>query len=553
MNEYKRWIKNAPDLRGELLGMTDAEIEDAFYRNLEFGTEGLRGILGPGTNRMNGYTVAKASQGLANYVKKHFREQPKIAIAYDSRIGSDMFGRIAAGVFAANGIKVLMYPLLMPTPLLSFAVRYFGCSAGIVITASHNPARYNGYKVYGPDGCQITTNAAKEIQEEIDRLNLFADVKRREFRIGNGVHFIPNSCYSGYLEEVKKQSVLFGDDIDRNIKIVYTPLNGAGLKPVTRILRESGFQNIIVVKEQKKPNGKFPTCPCPNPEIREALALGLSYAQKSGADLLLATDPDADRVGIAVRNGDRMQLLTGNEVGLLLLDFICSQRIKHGKMPDNPVLVKTIVTTNLAESIAQKFGVETMNVLTGFKYIGEQIGLLEKKGEVNRFLFGFEESYGYLSGTYVRDKDAVNGVFLVCEMFAYYKTRGIGLCQKLDELYREFGYCLNTLHSYEFGGAEGFRLMQRIMRDFRKNTDTIFGYKIKEIRDYADGLGGLPKSDVIQFMLEGNCSFVVRPSGTEPKIKVYLSVRAKDKTGAEQTERELTNKMEMYLREQGNL
>ena len=528
IKEFRRWVEQATDVSDELNDMSSEEIEDSFYRNLDFGTGGLRGVIGAGTNRMNVYTVAKASQGLSDYVCKKYPDNKKIAVAYDSRIKSDVFSRVAATVFAANGLEVYIYPELMPTPTLSFAVRYYGCAAGIVITASHNPSKYNGYKVYGADGCQITTQAAAEILTEIEKLDVFADVKRGEFDGNPFIHHITDDCYTTFIEEVKNQSVLFGDEINKNVSIVYTPLNGTGRKPVTRVLSESGFTNIKMVKEQEMPDGNFTTCPYPNPEIREALLLGIETAMKENADLLIATDPDADRVGIAVRYGNEMKLLTGNEVGMLLLDYICSQRIKHGKMPKKPVMVKTIVTVDMAERIAAHYGVETRNMLTGFKFIGEQIGLLEKCGEADRYIFGFEESYGYLTGSYVRDKDAVGGAYMICEMFAFYKTRGISLLDKLNELYAEYGYCLNTLHSFEFSGSAGFNKMQQIMDSFRDKIDTIGGKKVEKVLDYKAGLAGLPKSDVLKFVLADNCSAVIRPSGTEPKIKVYISVAARN-------------------------
>lgn len=548
--KYEEWKKYAVELSAELSKMTDAEIEDAFYRDLEFGTGGLRGVIGAGTNRMNVYTVAKASQGLANYVNVTFPAVKKIAVAYDSRIKSDVFSRVAAGVFAANGLEVFLYPELMPTPALSFAVRYYGCSAGVVVTASHNPSKYNGYKVYGPDGCQITTEAAETILSEIERLDVFSDVSRGDFDklVAEGkIKYIGEDCVKAFLDAVKSQSVLYGDKIDRDVAIVYSPLNGTGLKPVTRVLRETGFTNITVVKEQANPDGNFPTCPYPNPEIREALQLGLEYADRLHADLLLATDPDADRVGIAVRDGEGMKLLTGNEVGMLLLDYIASQRTKHGKMPADPVMVKTIVSIDMAERIASHYGVRTVNVLTGFKFIGEQIGLLEKKGHADSYLFGFEESYGYLSGAYVRDKDAVDGAFLICEMFAFYRTRGISLLEKLNQLYAEYGTCLNTLYSYEFAGVAGFSRMQDIMATLRAGLSDVAGRKVERALDYSKGIDGLPKSDVLKYYLAGNCSVVVRPSGTEPKIKIYLSVSAKDRASAESTSKELIADIEKRL------
>lgn len=554
--EYNRWIKKTEgavsgeeaSIYAELSSMDDDAREDAFYRNLAFGTGGLRGIIGAGTNRINIFTVAKASQGLANYVNKHFAEDPSIAIAYDSRIKSDLFSETAASVFAANGITVHLYRELMPTPCLSYAVRALNCSAGVVITASHNPSKYNGYKVYGSDGCQITTEAAAAILAEIEGIDIFNDVKTVDFKkaVEDGtVQYINESVYTGFIEEVKGQSVLFGDEIDRNVAIVYSPLNGTGLKPVTRALKESGFGNITVVEEQRDPDGNFPTCPYPNPEIREAMELGLKYCSVIGADLMLATDPDADRCGIAVRSGDDYKLITGNEVGLLLLDFICSQRIKHNKMPKHPVFVKTIVTMDLAERIAEHYGVETVNVLTGFKFIGEVIGRMEEEGRESDYICGFEESYGYLTGTYVRDKDAVDAAFMICEMFAYYKTYGISLLDKLEEIYKNFGYCMNTLHSYEFEGSAGMQKMQQIMNGFRTSpADSIGCLKIANKLDYSEGIDGLPKSDVIKYLLEGGSSVVVRPSGTEPKLKTYISVISEDEAGAKVVESGIKNDLE---------
>lgn len=554
MKEYKRWVKNATadaDVASELKTMDAARVEDAFYRDLAFGTGGLRGVIGAGTNRMNIYTVAKASQGLADYLKKHFAA-PSVAIGYDSRIKSDVFAKVAAGVFAANGVRVHIWPTLMPVPTVSFATRYLGACAGVMVTASHNPSKYNGYKVYGPDGCQITTEAAAEILSEIEKLDIFADVHTGDYEAGmadGSIRFIGDEVYTAFVNEVKNQSVLFGEKVDKDVAIVYSPLNGSGLKPVTRTLREMGYTNITVVKEQEQPDGNFPTCPYPNPEIREAMALGMEYAKKCNADLLLATDPDCDRVGIAVKNrAGEYELLTGNQVGLLLLDYICSQRVKHGKMPENPVMVKTIVTMDMGEQIASHYGLRTINVLTGFKFIGEQIGRLEQQGRADSYVFGFEESYGYLTGSYVRDKDGVDGAYMICEMFSYYKTQGISLLEKLEELYRDYGYCMNTLHSYEFDGSAGFAKMQRIMQAFRGDVKSFGGKKVAEVLDYAQGLDGLPKSDVLKFLLEDNCSIVVRPSGTEPKLKIYVSVSAADKETAERVEAEMTKDAERWMK-----
>lgn len=558
LEEYSRWnenIQNEVDLYEKLTEIASDEqaIIDAFYKNLSFGTGGLRGELGVGTNRMNIFTVGKASQGLANYVVTNFpKEQRKIAIAHDSRINSDVFAQTAAKVFAANGIKAYIYSELMPTPMLSFAVRELGCAAGIVITASHNPSKYNGYKVYGPDGCQITTEAASAILAEIEKLDIFTDVKKGDFNhlLSSGdIEYISEQVITNFIEAVKKESQLAADEIiDRNVSIVYTPLNGAGLKPILRALEESGYQNIHVVKEQAQPNGNFPTCPYPNPEIKEAMALGIRDAKAQNADLLLATDPDCDRVGIAVRNSEgEYQLLSGNETGLLLFDYICSQRIKHGNMPENPVMIKTIVTMDLAERIAKHYGVRVINVLTGFKFIGEQIGLLESEGHADDYIFGFEESYGYLTGSYVRDKDGVNAAFMICEMFAYYQTRGISLLDKLAEIYQTYGYSLNTLHSYEFEGAAGFEKMQNIMKEIRANLNQIAGMSIDEVKDYAKGIDGLPKSDVLKFFLSNGATVVVRPSGTEPKLKLYLSVLADNHEQAASFEQAIVDDMAKYF------
>ena len=538
LQEYNRWL-SWPGLDAEtkdaLCAMTREQTEDAFYRDLAFGTGGLRGVIGAGTNRMNIYTVAKATQGLADYLNKQ-RKQPSVCIGYDSRIKSDVFARVAAGVFAANGVKVSIWPRLMPVPTVSFAVRHLGADAGVMITASHNPSKYNGYKVYGADGCQITTQAAAQVLAEIEKLDIFRDVHTgsfEEYLEKGGISYIPEETYTAFVENVKAQSVLFGEEVNKDTAIVYSPLNGAGRWPVLRTLSEMGYTNVTVVAEQAEPDGNFPTCPYPNPEIREAMELGLRYARENNADLLLATDPDCDRVGIAVKNEEGAYvLLSGNETGILLLDYICSQRVKHGKMPEKPVMVKTIVTMDLAERIAARYGLETRNVLTGFKFIGEQIGLLENQGQKERYVFGFEESYGYLTGTYVRDKDGVGGAYMICEMFSYYAARGIRLTDKLLELYREYGYCRNTLHSFQFEGSAGFAKMQRIMALFRQGIQSFGGLRVEKVLDYSLGLDGLPKSDVLKFLLEGGCSLVVRPSGTEPKLKLYLSVTAEDAQAA---------------------
>ena len=545
--EYERWLEHTEgDVLEELQKMDEARIEDAFYQDLAFGTGGLRGVIGAGTNRMNVYVVAKASQGLANFLGAG----ASVVIGYDSRIKSDVFARTAAGVFAANGITVHIWPELLPVPTVSFAVRRLGASAGVMVTASHNPSKYNGYKVYGPDGCQFTTASAAQVLGEINRLDIFSDVKRIDFEEGvetGKIRFIGEEVLTEFIEEVKAQSVLFGDEINRDVAVVYSPLNGTGLKPVTRALKESGFTNITVVEAQREPDGRFPTCPYPNPEIREAMELGLQYAARQNADLLLATDPDCDRCGIAVRTatGD-YQLLSGNEVGLLLLDYICAQRLRHGRMPEHPVFVKTIVTMDLAEKIAAHYGVETVNVLTGFKFIGEVIGRLEQEGREADYICGFEESYGYLTGTYVRDKDGVDAAFMICEMFAFYKTQGVSLLEKLNELYRTYGYCMNTLHSYEFDGSAGMQKMQKIMAFFHRGLGQISGSRILNTEDYSKGLHGLPASDVLKFLTEKG-SVVIRPSGTEPKLKIYISVTAPDRKTAEKAETEIKEELERKL------
>ncbi len=547
------------ELSEELKSISNDEeaINDRFYKELEFGTGGLRGVLGAGTNRINIYTIGKATQGYANYLLSK-GSSPSIAIAYDSRINSEKFAHHAACVMAANGIKVYLWKELMPTPSLSFAVRYLGCDGGIVITASHNPSKYNGYKVYASDGCQITTKAADEILELINNVDTFKDVKISDYNesIKNGdINIISDEVFDAFINEVSLQS-LAGKDINKNVKIVYTPLYGAGLKCVTTCLKNNGFNNIVIVKEQATPNGNFPTCPYPNPEIREALEVGLKVAKDEGADLLIATDPDCDRVGIAVKDNNEYTLLSGNEVGILLLDYICKRRIELGKMPDKPVCIKTIVTTDMASNVAKDYGVEIIDVLTGFKFIGEQIGLLEAKNETSRYIFGFEESYGYLTGSYVRDKDAVNGSFMIAEMFAYYMSRGKSLIEVLDSLYQKYGYCLNTLHSFEFEGESGMKKMQDIMKSLREDIPNKFaGKKIVEVQDYllseitdivSNNKRGinLPKSNVIKYILKGNSSIVLRPSGTEPKLKLYISISAKSKDEAKILENRILEQVE---------
>ena len=550
--EYQRWLERVTDaeLLEGLKRMEESAIEDAFYRDLAFGTGGLRGVIGAGSNRMNVYTVAKASQGLADYLAKRF-STPSAVIGYDSRLKSDVFARVTAGVLAANGVQVHFWPQLTPVPTVSFATRYLRASAGVMITASHNPAKYNGYKVYGADGCQVTVEAAAEILSEIEKLDLFDGVKRADFDacLHDGrIRLISDEVLAAFLEAVKAQSVLFGEEARKDIAIVYSPLNGAGYVPVTRALKELGYARVTVVEEQRLPDGRFPTCPYPNPEIREAMELGIAYAGRLGADLLLATDPDCDRVGVAVRDrSGGYVLLSGNETGLLLLDYLCAQRMKHGAMPADPVLIKTIVTTDMAERIAAHYGVRTVNVLTGFKFIGEQIGRLEAQGRLNSYVFGFEESYGYLSGPYVRDKDGVGAACLICEMFSYYAARGVSLLDRLEQLYADYGYCLNTLHSYTYDGSAGFARMQAVMQGLRGGVASFGSRRVLRVLDYAGGLDGLPKSDVLKFILEGGCTLVVRPSGTEPKLKLYLSVSAQSREAAQEAEAELLRSAEALL------
>lgn len=544
MEMYNLWLhktENDAQLQQELrdIAQDEAAIEDRFYCELEFGTGGLRGILGAGTNRMNIYTVAKATQGFCNYLSKK-EEHSSVAIGYDSRINSQLFAKTAAQVFAGNGIRVHLYSRLMPTPALSFAVRDLNCSGGIVVTASHNPAEYNGYKVYGSDGCQITTQAAKEIQKEIDAVDPFLSVKRAEEN-SELISIIGEDTVDRYLAAIKTASLL-PRSVERDVAIVYTPLNGAGISCVLRCLKENGFVNITIPVEQRDPDGNFPTCPYPNPEVEEALSVGISCAKNSNSELLLATDPDCDRVGVAVKNGDNYVLISGNEMGVLLLDFICKMRIENGTMPSKPVAVKTIVTTPMAAKVAAHYGVQLSDVLTGFKYIGEQIGMLEQTNEENRYIFGFEESYGYLSGSFVRDKDAVNASLLICEMFAFYKSLGKSLLDVLQELYIQYGFYKSRLLSFAFKGSAGFSKMQGLMDGLRQNTpNEICGAAVTAVRDYLGDDTGLPKSNVIRFFLENDAEAVVRPSGTEPKLKVYVTAVGKTMSESDAVVADLSN------------
>nr|WP_303663918.1 phospho-sugar mutase [Ruminococcus bromii] len=549
---YNEWLENAvedKDLTAELESIknNEDEIYDRFYTALKFGTAGLRGIIGAGTNRMNIYVVRQATQGLANYVLKKYGNG-SVAISHDSRIKADLFMNEAARVLAANGIKVYITSELQPTPVLSYLVRYFKCQAGIMVTASHNPAAYNGYKAYGEDGCQMTDVAANTVYDEISKLDMFKDVKITDFdeAVKSGmIEYVDESVYDTYLEKVMEQQVNPGVCKGADLKVVYTPLNGTGNKLVRKVLGKIGVNDVVVVPEQELPDGNFTTCPYPNPEIKEALAKGLELCEKEQPDLLLATDPDADRVGIAVKDYDgSYRLISGNEDGVMLTNYILSCKKASGKLPEKPVVVKTIVTTKLINKLCEKYGCELKNVLTGFKYIGEVILNLEKKHEENRYLFGFEESYGYLSGTYVRDKDAVVASMLVCEMAAYYKKQGKSLAEVIDGLYEEFGYYLNQTYSFEFGGAAGMQKMADIMTAVRDNTPkSIAGYDVVKVSDYllrkeTDVATGsvtdidLPKSNVIALHLADDNAVIIRPSGTEPKIKLYITSVGKDKDNA---------------------
>lgn len=549
---YNEWLENAvedKDLKAELESIknNEDEIYDRFYTALKFGTAGLRGIIGAGTNRMNIYVVRQATQGLANYVLKKYGNG-SVAISHDSRIKADLFMNEAARVLAANGIKVYITSELQPTPVLSYLVRYFKCQAGIMVTASHNPAAYNGYKAYGEDGCQMTDVAANTVYDEISKLDMFKDVKIADFdeAVKSGmIEYVDESVYDTYLEKVMEQQVNPGVCNGADLKVVYTPLNGTGNKLVRKVLGKIGINDVVVVPEQELPDGNFTTCPYPNPEIKEALAKGLELCEKEQPDLLLATDPDADRVGIAVKDYDgSYRLISGNEDGVMLTNYILSCKKASGKLPEKPVVVKTIVTTKLINKLCEKYGCELKNVLTGFKYIGEVILNLEKKHQENRYLFGFEESYGYLSGTYVRDKDAVVASMLVCEMAAYYKKQGKSLAEVIDGLYEEFGYYLNKTYSFEFGGAAGMHKMSDIMTAVRDNTPkSIAGYDVVKVSDYllrkeTDVATGsvtdidLPKSNVIALHLADDNAVIIRPSGTEPKIKLYITSVGKDKDNA---------------------
>ena len=538
LEAYKRWMEADLEdaaLKAELESIegNEEEIKDRFAVALKFGTAGLRGVLGAGTNRMNIYVVRQASQGLANWVKTQGGNQ-LVAVSYDSRINSDVFAKETAKVLAANGIKVRIYDALMPVPALSFATRYYEANAGVMVTASHNPAKYNGYKAYGPDGCQMTDDAANIVYAEIQNTDILEGAKIMSFEEGMAaglIEYVGDDCKEALYDAIKSRSVRPGLCKTAGLKLVYSPLNGSGLVPVMRILNDIGIDDITIVPEQKDPDGNFPTCPYPNPEIFEALRLGLELAEKEGADLMLATDPDADRVGIAMKCPDgSYELVSGNEVGALLLDYICAGRIEKGTMPEKAVAVKSLVSTPLADAIAAHYGVEMRNILTGFKWIGDQIAQLEAAGEVDRFIFGFEESYGYLAGPYVRDKDAVVGSMLICEMAAYYRSIGSSLKQRMEEIYAQYGRYLNKTDSYEFPGLSGMDKMAGIMADLRQNPPAAIGeYKVVKVIDYKKPEEtGLPAANVLVYKLEGGAEAIVRPSGTEPKIKTYFTTLGKD-------------------------
>ncbi len=548
----RRWLEKCSDkaLLDELTLIADdeAKASDAFYRHLEFGTGGLRGELGVGTNRMNIHTVGRATLGIASYIKKE-KLSTSCAIGYDTRIMSKEFAERAAAILAENGVKAYLYKEPLPTPMLSFAVRQLGASVGIMITASHNPAKYNGYKVYGSDGCQITDLAAAKILSEIEGCDYFGGGGERpvsDFLAGGSIEYISDRVYDAFLAEVEKTSVHSDDEIDRSVGIVYTNINGTGIRPVSQILRKRGYNSLYLVKEQMAHDGNFPTCPYPNPEIPEALELGIKELSRRGADILIATDPDCDRVGVAVRLGKECRILTGNEVGILLFDYIAEAKKKNGSMPKRPTAVKTIVTTDLAERIAKKYGVSIVNVLTGFKYIGETIGIFEKKGRADDYIFGFEESCGYLSSSYVRDKDGVFAAYLVSEMAAYYKKQGKTLADRLEEIYSEHGYSVTELRSYAFGGADGFVKMQSIMNGFRKITPAPCGISLEKTIDYLEGVNGLPLSNVLKIYYKG-ASLTARPSGTEPKLKLYVYAEGGSREEAKKLSDTIFSEAERYI------
>lgn len=532
---YQLWTEKCknPELLAELNEISGDEdaILDRFYTKLQFGTAGLRGVLGAGTNRMNIYTVNQATQGVADYLNQNF-ENPTVAIAYDSRINSDVFAKETAGVFAANGIKAYIYKELVPTPMLSFAVRKLGCASGVIITASHNPAKYNGYKCYDAEGYQMTDEAADAAYQCIQNVDMFADVKTKDFEEGlkdGSIAYVPEEVSEEFFRLVQKKNLNPDACAKANLKVVYTPLNGTGNKPVRRILDAIGVKDVTVVPEQELPDGNFPTCPYPNPEIRQAFECALKLGKEIGADLLLATDPDCDRVGIAVKDGDDYKLMTGNEVGALFTEYVLSQYKEKNMMPEEPVVVESIVTTNLVKAIAKEYGAKVYNTLTGFKYIGEFITDLEKDGKEDNYVIGMEESYGYLFGIHARDKDAVVASMLICEMASYYKLQGKSLIEVMKDLYEKHGIYLNKVESFEFGGAAGMEKMQKIMAECRQTPPTVIaGKPVEQVLDYKNSEEtGLPASNVLSYTLPDSAQLIVRPSGTEPKIKFYITATGK--------------------------
>ena len=563
---YALWKEKAvldKDLIDELNAIEgkENEIEDRFYQSLTFGTAGLRGVIGAGTNRMNVYTVNQATQGLATFLLSEY-ENPSVAIAYDSRIKSDLFAKSAAGVLAANGVKVYIYKELVPTPMLSFAVRKLGCKSGIILTASHNPAEYNGYKCYDPEGYQMTDEAAEKTYQFIQKTDMFSDVKTMDFdeAMEKGlIEYIADEVYEEFYKSVENCCLSLEECKNSGLKLIYTPLNGTGNKPVRRVLSDIGIKDVRIVKEQENPDGNFPTCPYPNPEIRQVFEVGLEMAKEEPCDLLLATDPDCDRVGIAVNAGDEYKLMTGNEVGVLLAEYLLSRRKELGKLPENPVVVKSFVTTNLVDAVAKKYGAEVKSLLTGFKYIGEFVTMLEAKGEADRFIVGMEESYGYLSGIHARDKDAVVACALICEMAAYYKSKGKSLYEVMEDIYAEHGMYLNALDNYAFKGSSGMVKMGEIMDNLRNNPpEEIAGMKVLSVSDYKKSekickvtgektVIDLPSSNVLYYALENSCSVIVRPSGTEPKIKIYYTACAKNKEEAQKIKDVMSEEMKKYM------
>ncbi len=564
---YSLWLNNTKDekeIYDELVSVEgkDDEILDRFYKNLEFGTGGLRGVIGAGTNRMNVFTVNQATQGLADYLNAEF-DSPSVAIAHDSRINSDVFAKGAAEVLAGNGIKVYFYPELVPTPMLSFAVRHFLCSSGIVITASHNPSQYNGFKCYDPHGYQMTDEGAAKTYGYIQKVDMFTGVKKLAFDEGikNGmIEYIGNDVYEEFYKAVLGECINPEVSKKSDLKIIYTPLNGTGNKPVRTVLSRMGFKDVTVVPSQENPDGHFPTCPYPNPEIRQAFEEAIKLAEEIGGDLLLATDPDCDRVGIAVNDGGEYKLMTGNEVGVMLSQYLLSCRKEQGTLPKDPAIIKTIVTTNLIEKVAKDYNCKIYNLLTGFKYIGELVTELESKGEADNFVLGMEESYGYLTGIHARDKDAVNGASLVCEMAAYYKEKeGKNLYRVMQDIYKKYGMYLNTLLNFAFAGAEGMDKMKNIMSSLRANPPKeIAGLEVTKVSDYLTGVSTdtksgvqekitLPKSNVLAFSLPGDNSAIIRPSGTEPKIKVYVTAVGKDREDAQRLTDEISKCMKGFI------